>query len=280
MSKIKTALPTVLTIAGSDPSGGAGIQTDIKTIHALGSYALSVPTVMTSQNTQGVTDTYCLPEKVVKSQLEALSADIQIDAIKIGMLGNEEIINTVSAWLKSQPKIPVILDPIIQSSSGRLLLTEQAINTLKTKLIPQVSLVTPNLPELDLLLGLHIDEFATERETVKIKLTENKWPSTLIKGGHSQGKLAVDYLMEGDRTHEYSSQRIKAQHNHGTGCTLSSAIATQVASGKSFSEAVGLAKDYLTQALSTADSAQPNYLELPNKTNRHGGLNHFHAIKR
>ncbi|BCN92345.1 hydroxymethylpyrimidine/phosphomethylpyrimidine kinase [Thiomicrorhabdus immobilis] len=281
-------LPTVLSIAGSDCSAGAGIQADLKTIHALHGYALTVPTAITAQNSHGVQNSYPLPSMQVQSQLESLAADYQIEAIKIGILANREIIQVVVDFLKKHPRIPVVLDPVFLSSSGKVLLDENAVDSMINELFPLITLLTPNLPELNTLLQRdnHFSYTSMQAETEEIwqRINQLNWPHCLLKGGHSQEPSATDYLILNkaklipplDDTQPitaYASERIAVQHNHGTGCTLSSAIATQLAKGMILPEAVKSAKDYLFKALKSADLAQPHYRK--ESADRHGGLNHF-----
>lgn len=287
------ALPTILSIAGSDCSAGAGIQADLKTIHTNGGYALTVPTAITAQNSHGVQHTYPLPSIQVQSQLDSLADDYQIEAIKIGILANAEIIQVIADFLKKHPQIPVVLDPVLLSSSGRALLDKAAIDNLINQLFPLVTLITPNVPELNKLLqsdqrqtprDMSIKGMQTETEEICEIINRLNWPNCLLKGGHSQETLAIDYLIlnsakfahplnEMQQVIAYASERLQIQHNHGTGCTLSSAIATQLAKGKTLDVAVRLAKDYLFKTLKAADSAQPRYRM--ESTTRHGGLNHF-----
>jgi len=283
-------LTTVLTIAGSDSSAGAGIQADLKTIHALGGYALTAITAITAQNSQGVEHVYPVSAAQLETQLKALFVDYKIHAIKIGMLANDALINVVVKTLKQNPSIPVVLDPIILSSSGKLLLKEAAINHLITKLLPLATLITPNLPELNRLfnqmpnasINSHFTGSAEEAPSILEQLAQNHWPNTLVKGGHSTENLAIDYLFTSPtysalaEIFAYPGSRIDTQNTHGTGCTLSSAIATQLAFNRPLTEAVKLAKNYLHNALSTADYGQPHYQQAHNLHNsRHGGLNHF-----
>ena len=272
-------LPTILTIAGSDCSAGAGIQADLKSIHANGGYALTVPTALTAQNSQGVQNVFAVPALQVKSQLKSLVSDYQIDAIKIGMLVNTKTIDVVVKLLKTIPTVPVILDPIFLSSSGKTLLEKEAVNKLTNELFPIVTLITPNLPELNKLLDLHTKEHyqgqESETREILMELQNRSWPNCLLKGGHSDEEQANDYLLlpKTDAIHTFSSARIQTQHNHGTGCTLSSAIATYVGAGHDLPKSIKLAKEYLFETLTTAKLGQPSYkIELPD---RHGGLNHF-----
>ena len=274
---INPGIPTVLTIAGSDPSGGAGIQADLKTIHALGGYALTVCTVLTAQNTQGVVDAMILPAKLVRQQLEVLQDDIQIDAIKIGMLGCTEIIHEVASFLQTQPDTPVVFDPVIRSSSGRELLPQDALAALQTELLPKVDLFTPNLPELNRLLSTDFTQLSPEMSRIQAQLQQHLWPPCLIKGGHSSEDEAIDFLVSATSktATTFDSPRLQVQHNHGTGCTLSSAIAVGLAKKQPLQEAIGQAKAYLIEALKTSDQAQPHYLSLAEGHARHGSLNHF-----
>ena len=272
-------LPTILTIAGSDCSAGAGIQADLKSIHANGGYALTVPTALTAQNSQGVQNVFAVPALQVKSQLKSLVSDYQIDAIKIGMLVNTKTIDVVVKLLKTIPTVPVILDPIFLSSSGKTLLEKEAVNKLTNELFPIVTLITPNLPELNKLLDLptkeHYQGQESETREMLMELQNRSWPNCLLKGGHSDEERANDYLLlpKVDVIHTFSSARIQTQHNHGTGCTLSSAIATYVGAGHDLPKSIKLAKEYLFETLTTAELGQPSYkIELPD---RHGGLNHF-----
>jgi len=284
-------IPTVLTIAGSDCSAGAGLQTDLKTIHALGGYALTVPTAITIQNSQGVQAVYPLEARQVAEQLDCLFADYDIAAIKIGMLTNTEILGAITACLEHHPNIQVVLDPIVLSSSGKTLLEEPAIHNMVRTLFPLCALITPNIPELEYLLK-HVFDCDINLQEINIDkvaqiLSQLGWPNTLLKGGHSHENQATDYLFttseDGNRVRDkmhiekFSSSRIQVQHNHGTGCTLSSAIATELAKGLPLNQAVKRAKEYLFKALQQSDAHQPHYktLELKNQSNRHGGLHHF-----
>lgn len=272
-------LPTILTIAGSDCSAGAGIQADLKSIHANGGYALTVSTALTAQNSQGVQNVFAVPVLQVQSQLESLIIDYQIDAIKMGMLVNSKTIEVVINLLKTMPKVPVVLDPVFLSSSGKTLLENEAINKLINELFPLVTLITPNLPELNKLLDLATEKNyqgkQSETREILTELQNRDWPNCLLKGGHSNEAQANDYLLlpKKNAIYTFSSARIQTQHNHGTGCTLSSAIATHLAAGKDLPNATKLAKEYLFKTLKTAELGQPNYkVEM---ADRHGGLNHF-----
>lgn len=284
------ALATVLTLAGSDPSGGAGIQTDSKTIHALGGYALGVATALTAQNSQGVQSVFQVEPRVFSAQVDALLADYQIDALKIGMLGNADKVEQLNAVLQRlAPQTPSILDPVLVSSSGKTLLNDDAIQMLIKQLIPHITLLTPNLPEAELLLkklgkSVALNALLGQQQLTEIakQLARLKCPNILLKGGHSNDELAVDYLFSDllgkPKIQSFAQHRIQVQHSHGTGCTLSSAIAIKLAQGHPLNEAVSQAKDYLHQALLQSDLGQPNYRPLPSKekkNHRSGGLHHF-----
>jgi hydroxymethylpyrimidine/phosphomethylpyrimidine kinase len=288
---IKT-LPTILSIAGSDPSAGAGLQADLKTIHALGGYALTVPTAITAQNSLGVVAVYPLAPEIVRIQLETLFADYQIQAIKIGMLANLAILKVVIKCLQQHPEIPVVLDPVLISSSGRPLLETEALPLFITQLLPLATLVTPNIPEINALIqsaapSKPYHSFSGEAVEVSVmaqSLFALGVQNVVIKGGHSLEPEAVDYLvMPNDKSpnhpiiQTYSSTRLVTSNTHGTGCTYSSAIATELAKGKTLAQAVKVAKEYLFKALENAQIAQPKQLEeeLTVEQERKGVLNHF-----
>ena len=266
------ALKSVLTIAGFDPSGGAGLQADLKTIHALGGYGLSVASAITVQNSQGVQSSHPLPSAQVRAQLECLLADVKPDAIKIGMLATGETVRTILPIL-AQIDCPIVLDPVLISSSGRELLERHAWKDLQD-LAQIATLLTPNLPEIEALSGQNFTELSNASW---MPLTQLGWQNVLIKGGHSDStEQATDYLIR-DLQHKaqldsFSHAKVASQHNHGTGCTLASAIATQLAFGLNLTEAVAQAKHYLTQALIHAAQGQPTYLD--QQCSRHGGLYH------
>lgn len=283
------SLATVLTIAGSDSSSGAGLQADLKTIHALGGYALTVSTAITAQNSLGVSAVYPLEAKIVKAQLEALLSDYQVQAIKIGMLGNLSIVETVIETLQQAQVKHVVLDTVLVSSSGRPLLEADALPVFINELLPLASVITPNLLELNSLLkGNGVKTFvgqASEMEEIALHLANLNVKAAVIKGGHSIEEAATDYLILPSEKKEqpveiqaYSSPRLKGNNSHGTGCTYASAIATELAKGSALPLAVKKAKDYLFQSLKNADAAQPNYRETTGEINkgRKGGLNHFY----
>jgi len=265
---------TVLTIAGSDGSGGAGIQADIKTFAALECYGLSVITACTAQNTAGVRAVFPSSGKSVREQFRAISSDISIDAVKIGMLGSSAIIKVVSALLgelKGDP--PVILDTVLGSSGGVLLLPSEAIPILKKELFPLASLITPNLPETAILAGLKKPpETPDAVEEAAARLLETGAGSVLVKGGHSKGGSCCDCLLYDNRFFWFSSKKIMTVNTHGTGCTLSSAIAAFMAKGESVDAAVGKAKAYIDEALRAGTAYRLG--------NGSGPLHHFHRLWR
>ncbi len=248
---MKTRYTTVLTIAGSDSSGGAGIQADSKTFAALECYGLSVITVLTAQNTRGIAALYPVSDASVAGQFRSVVSDIPVDAIKIGMLGNAGIIKTVALLLRElQGTPPVILDTILASSGGTPLLAEKAIQLMKEELFPLVSLITPNLPETARLLGMRdIPVTPQSIEEAAMKLHESGATSVLVKGGHGEGENCRDCLLHDNRFFWFSSKKIMTDNSHGTGCTLSSAIAAFMARGEKMESAVEKAKAYLHDAL-------------------------------
>jgi hydroxymethylpyrimidine/phosphomethylpyrimidine kinase len=242
---------TVLTIAGSDGSGGAGIQADLKTFAAHGCYGLSVITAVTSQNTMGVEEALVLEGPAVSSQFRAIASDIRIDAVKIGMIGSCENIKAIASLLRElQGNPPVILDTVLGSTEGMAFLPEKAIPMMKEELFPLTSLVTPNLPEAAVLAGLKnipITKDAIEGAAALISVSGAS--SVLVKGGHGDGNLCNDCLLWNGNFYWFSSEKVTTINTHGTGCTLSSAIAACMAKGKECKEAVELAKSYVTEAL-------------------------------
>lgn len=241
---------TVMTIAGSDGSGGAGIQADLKTIAAAGCYGLSVVTAVTAQSTMGVASSHQLPAGFIREQFETIAADIRIDAIKIGMLGSPEAAETVSALLKPLDGVPVVFDTVLRSSSGKTLFPEDSLGSLARLLFPLATLVTPNLPEATALAGLDREpETRGEVEDAAMALCHAGARSVLVKGGHTDGDECRDCLLHDGRFHWFSGPRIETANTHGTGCTLSSAIAAQLAKGQELTEAVRWGIAYTREAL-------------------------------
>lgn len=236
-----------LTIAGSDCSGGAGIQADLKTFSALGCYGMSVITSVVAENTEKVITSMTVPPEMISAQLEAVFSDITVDAVKIGMLPDVGTMRAVqSAILKYHPEI-VVCDPIIAATAGTELMQSSALGAFVNGMIPLCSLLTPNIPEAEQLLGCKINDF-TDIKAAALSLFAHGAEAVLIKGGHLSGD-ATDLLFDGREFHTYTHPRIDTRSTHGTGCTLSSAITALLAQGKPLPEAVALAKEYLTGAI-------------------------------
>ena len=240
----------VLTIAGSDSGGGAGIQADLKTFSALGCYGMTVITALTAQNTTGVTGIHAVPPSFAAEQMEAIFTDIGADAVKIGMLYSAELIQTVAAQLVKHKARNIVLDPVMVAQSGDRLLQDDAVESLKKHLMPLAAVITPNLPEAAVLLGRD-DIQANEIETVAVSLAGYGSRSVLIKGGHFEDEDSSDFLFlsEEKRLEKLDGKRIPTQNNHGTGCTLSSAITAYLAKGEDLETAVRKAKKYISNAI-------------------------------
>nr|WP_300146646.1 bifunctional hydroxymethylpyrimidine kinase/phosphomethylpyrimidine kinase [Propionicimonas sp.] len=255
-----------LTIAGSDPSGGAGIQADLKTFSALGVYGTAVITALTAQNTRAVTGVRPVDVDFVVEQLETLVADVRIDAIKIGMLGTAELVRAVTDFLDRHPCPTVVLDPVMVATSGDSLLAADSLDALRNAL-PRASLVTPNLAEAAMLLGQPVAEDIPTMHQQARALATLGAPRVLVKGGHLTD-AAVDVLYEDGRTVELTAQRIATPNTHGTGCSLSSAIAAIHTRQPDWHETVSTAKHWLTAAIRAAD-----HLDVGTG---HGPVHHFH----
>jgi len=241
--------PVILSIAGSDCSGGAGIQADIKTISALGGYAASAITAITVQNTLGVRAVQSISPDIVRGQIEAVMEDLQPVAIKIGMVNDIQIVRAISDCLKKYSPTYVVYDPVMVSTSGRKLMTDEAIEEIKKSLLPLATLITPNLDEANVLTGKSIRNIQDMQEAAKV-LTDTYQTSVLIKGGHLEGDIMCDLLCTSESIyHIYEEKKIESNNLHGTGCTLSSAIATYLAEGYPMRESIQHAKTYITQAI-------------------------------
>jgi hydroxymethylpyrimidine/phosphomethylpyrimidine kinase len=245
--------PIAVTIAGSDSSGGAGIQADLKTFSALGVYGASVVTALTAQNTGSVTAVHELPPAFVTAQIDAVFSDLAVGAVKIGMLGNAGIIAVVAAGLERHQQTKVVLDPVMVATSGHRLLAPDAIKLLREQLLPRTLMITPNLPEAAALLD--VPEAAGENEMLRqadrlLALGAN---AVLMKGGHAGGVESIDVLVTAAASIRVIGERIKTRNTHGTGCTLSAAIAAGLARGRGLTEAVREAKEYITAAIAAAD---------------------------
>jgi len=258
-----------VTIAGSDSSGGAGIQADLKTFSALGVYGASVITALTAQNTQGVTGIHDVPPDFITAQIDAVFSDLAVNAVKIGMLSAPAAIAAVAAGLDRWKQTLVVLDPVMVASSGDRLLAPAAIDILKSALIPRALVITPNLPEAAALLDAPIAETESEMRAQAEKLLALGAKAVLIKGGHASGTEAIDLLVSREAVARLSAERVATKNTHGTGCTLSSAIAAGLAKGQRLGEAVSDAKQYVTEAIGCADELEVGH--------GHGPVHHFHA---
>ena len=259
-----------LTIAGSDSSGGAGIQADLKTFSALEVYGASVITALTAQNTERVEGVHVVPPDFVLAQMRAVASDLEVDAIKIGMLATGPVIEAVAEGLKDYPGVPVVLDPVMIAASGDPLLDPEAVDALRSILIPLATLITPNLAEAAALLAGSPARNEYEMGMQAWKLKEAGAQSVLIKGGHSEGPTATDILFDGTEPISFEAPRAETRNTHGTGCTLSAAIAAELAKGASLPEAVASAKEFVTAAIFAADE-----LDVGSGRGR-GPVHHFH----
>jgi hydroxymethylpyrimidine/phosphomethylpyrimidine kinase len=263
-------IPVALTIAGSDSSGGAGIQADLKTFAAQGVYGASVITALTAQNTRGVSGIHPVPADFVTAQIDAVFGDLDVRAVKIGMAAQRATIDAIAAGLARWKPKHVVLDPVMVATSGDRLLAADAVEGLRTKLIPQASLITPNLPEAAALLDepLAVGEAAIKRQGER--LLAMGCPAVLIKGGHGQGAESIDYLITNGGSIALAAPRIATKNTHGTGCSLSSAIAAGLAKGEDLEAAVRQAKDWIGAAIAAADRLGVGH--------GHGPIHHFHRF--
>lgn len=261
--------PTALTIAGSDSGGGAGIQADIKTFSALGVYGASVITSVTAQNTTGVRGIQAISPEILKGQLDAVFEDLTIDAVKIGMLHNKTAAALVVETIDRYAPTYIILDPVMISTSGNKLLQDDAIDIIVRELFHRSTLVTPNIDEAEYLSGIKIFS-EKDMERAADKLLSLGCRAVLMKGGHLKGKDMTDILyVSGESPLRLSAETIETTNGHGTGCTLSSAIAAYLALGKQLPDAVSAAKDYITNAIQSGKDVKTGH--------GHGPLNHFFA---
>ena len=256
-----------VTIAGSDSSGGAGIQADLKTFGALGVYGASVITALTAQNTQGVTAIHDVPADFITAQMDAVFSDLDVDAVKIGMLSQAAVIEAVAAGLKKYNAKNIVLDPVMVATSGDRLLADDAVAALRRDLIPMALVVTPNLHEAAALTGAAPARNEEEMASQAREILALGPRFVLIKGGHGAGAESVDLLLGAGETVRLSAQRIATNNTHGTGCTLSSAIAAGLAKSLDLEAATRSAKTYVTAAIAAADELHVGH--------GHGPLNHF-----
>ncbi|GAA4333874.1 bifunctional hydroxymethylpyrimidine kinase/phosphomethylpyrimidine kinase [Pigmentiphaga soli] len=269
---VAPSIPKTLTIAGVDPSGGAGVLADVKAMSALGAYACAVVAALTAQSTRGVAGVQPVDAAFVARQIDTLLADVPADAVKIGMLGNRPVTETVGERLRHWKPPHVVLDPVMIAKSGDALLERDAIGALREALLPVVTMITPNLPEAGVLLEQRPAENVKEMRRMAEKLREQlaydgqRW--VYLKGGHLPGDAAIDLVHDGDRMIELVAPRIDTPHTHGTGCTLSAALAALLPRLNDTPEAARRAKDYLTEAIRQSDRLKVG--------SGHGPVHHFH----
>jgi len=259
----------VLIIAGSDSGGGAGIQADLKAVTCLGAFAATAVTALTAQNTQGVYGILATPTDLIESQIAVVLNDIGADCLKTGMLASDAVIKTVVKTINAHgPSVPLVADPVMVAKGGARLLDEDATGALIKLLIPRAAVVTPNLPEAEVLTGLTIQTVDQMRQAGRAILAMGA-KAALVKGGHLKGDDLTDVLMTADGEKIFTSKRIQSRNTHGTGCTLASAIAAGIAQGMTLADAVTRARDYVREAILTA----------PGLGKGHGPLNHGHTVK-
>jgi hydroxymethylpyrimidine/phosphomethylpyrimidine kinase len=261
--------PIALTIAGSDSGGGAGIQADLKTFSALGVYGASVITALTAQNTKGVTAIHDVPPDFVTAQIDAVFSDLAVSAVKIGMVSQSPVIEAIAAGLERWRQRKVVFDPVMIAASGDRLLAPDAIDTLKRVLIPRALVITPNLPEAAALLEAPVASTETQMHEQAERLLALGAKAVLIKGGHGSGPESVDLLVEPTASTRLAADRVATKNTHGTGCTLSSAIAAGLAKGLDLAAATSAAKAYVTAAIAAAERIEIG--------SGHGPVHHFHA---
>ena len=262
-------IPNVLSIAGSDPSGGAGIQADLKAFAANGAYGMAALTALTAQNTQGVSGVELVQPDFVTAQIDAVFADVRVDAVKIGMIATGEIATAVARALAANTA-PVVLDTVMIAKGGASLLAPDAIDALRSQLLPRATVITPNLPEAARLLDRAPATTRREMEAQAEALTALGAQAALVKGGHLDWDDSPDVLFAAGETHWFEAPRKPGKNTHGTGCTLSSALAAHLAAGLSLPEAVGAAKTYVAGAIARADALSVG--------TGHGPIHHFHAL--
>lgn len=258
-----------VTIAGSDSGGGAGIQADLKTFSALKVYGASVITALTAQNTQGVQAIHDVPADFIAAQMDSVFSDLKVDAVKIGMLSQVGVIETVAAGIERHGISRVVLDPVMVAASGDRLLSEDAIAALRNILLPHAAIVTPNLPEAAAILG---EDVAQDEQTMRDqgrRILAMGPSAVLIKGGHGSGAESTDLLIESTNVHRFPAPRIATKNTHGTGCTLSSAIAAKLAQGTTLHPAVEAAKAYISAAIAAGRNLDIGQ--------GHGPVHHFHS---
>lgn len=268
---MSSSIPNVFSIAGSDPSGGAGIQADLKTFAALGTYGMAALTALTAQNTRGVAGVHPVPVDFIRHQIDTVFDDVTVAAVKVGMVGSAEAVAAVADCLAAQAPPVIVVDPVMVAKSGHRLIDDDAVRVLRERLLPLATLVTPNLPEAQVLLD--DSEPAGDRKAmtgVAERLQAALGTAVLLKGGHLEGETSPDLLMAGGEPRWFESERVVTSSNHGTGCTLSSACAARLARADDLPGSVKAAKAYLTAALLAADRLAVG--------SGHGPVNHFHRF--
>ncbi|EDP62236.1 Hydroxymethylpyrimidine/phosphomethylpyrimidine kinase [alpha proteobacterium BAL199] len=259
----------VLIVAGSDSGGGAGIQADIKSVTALGGYAMTAITALTAQNTEGVFGVHEVPVDFLRQQMELVINDIGVDCVKTGMLHSGAVIETVCDALDAlAPSVPIVIDPVMVAKGGHALLESSAMGVLKSRLIPRSTVLTPNLPEAELLTGMEIRDEDDMRRAADLMLSFGP-RAVLLKGGHLDSHDVMDLLASDDGIEVIRGPRIQTRHTHGTGCSLASAIACGLAQGLSLTRAIRRARSYVLTAIGTA----------PGWGRGHGPLNHAHTVR-
>ena len=258
-----------VTIAGSDSSGGAGIHADLKTFSALGVYGASVIAALTAQNTRGVSAIHDVPSDFITAQIDAVFSDLAVDAVKVGMLSTPAAIEAVAEGLDRHGQANVVLDPVMVAATGARLLVPEAVETLKRRLFPRARLITPNLPEAAALLDAEVATSEAEMHAQADRLLALGAQAVLIKGGHGSGAESVDLLATPAGVARFAASRIATENTHGSGCTLSAAIAAGLAKGAALADAVGAAKDFISRAIAAADRLAIG--------SGHGPVHHLHA---
>ena len=271
-SAIPRAIPNVLSIAGSDPSGGAGVQADLKTFSASGCYGMAAITALTAQNTRGVSAVHVPPVDFVVAQIDAIFNDVRVDAVKLGMLASGAIVEAVADRLRAHGARNIVLDPVLVATSGDALGAPDVVEAMITHLLPLARIVTPNIPEAMRLSGGSAPQDSAGLERLARAIHALGANAVLVKGGHMEGELAPDVLFERAAAHLFEAPRVATRNTHGTGCTLSSAIAANLAHGMELAAAVQRVKSYLTAALIASDKLDVGSGE------GHGPVHHFHGL--
>ena len=260
------SVPKAMTIAGSDSGGGAGVQADLKTFAALGVYGTVTLTAITAQNTVGVTGVHEIPSDMIIAQMDAVMGDIGTDAVKTGMLSSQEIVEVVAAQIRKHGIRELVVDPVMVAKSGDPLLREDAVQAVRSHLVPLAAVVTPNIPEAEALTGMTIETDEDVREAAE-RIIQMGARSVVVKGGHREGP-ATDVLYDGVQFRDFSAPRFDTVNTHGTGCTFASAVAAGLAQKKTVEDAVAQAKEYVTEAIRTSFPIGQG----------HGPLNHFYRL--